>query len=227
MTIRTICTALAVATAGLLGSTEASANLLLNPGFELPDLVPPNNQAPGADDWTTFNVAGVRTIEQHDGDQSLRLAPDAPTGTAHGIARQEFAASANDVLTFGAWVLNPSSDPLTGTRQAELRLQWLNASDTLINQTILKVADADTPQDLWINWNLVELTLPDNANIAKVRPSLFVTNNGGTGGGVAFFDDVMFLNLSAPPSATIPEPASLGLLGLGGLALTSRRSRNR
>jgi len=227
MKLQTMCMVLAVATAGLLGSAEASANLLLNPGFELPDLLPPNNQAPGADNWTTFNIAGVRTIQQHSGDQSLRLAPDAPTGTNHGIARQEFAASANDVLTFGAWVLNPSSDPLTGTRQAELRVQWLNASNVLINQTILKVADANTPQDLWINWNLVELTLPNNPNIVKVWPSLFVTNNGGTGGGVAFFDDVQFLNLTANPPATIPEPASLGLLGLGGLALASGRNRNR
>ncbi|CAN0352199.1 unnamed protein product, partial [Ectocarpus sp. 4 AP-2014] len=157
------------------------------------------------------------------GDQALRLAPNGPTGTGTGIARQEFAASANDIFSFGGWVLNPSSDPLTGDRQAELRVQWLNAGKTLINQSILKVADANTPTDLWINFKLVDLPLPDNENIAFVRPSLFVTNDGGTGGGVAFFDDAEFV-VTASADA-VPEPTGAVLVSLLGLSSVVRRRR--
>ena len=219
---RNLCRAVAITIVGGVFSSELSANLLLNSGFEFPDLVPPANQAQGADDWETFNTAGVRTIYSHSGDQSLRLAPSAPTGTADGIARQVFSASANDVVTFGAWVFNPPSDPLSGTRKAQLRLQWLNANDTLINQTILNVADMHTPESVWINFALVEATLPDNPNITQVRPSLFVSNEGGTGGGVAFFDDIEFINHTAGQS--VPEPVSWPLLAIAGLLLVSRRS---
>ena len=199
-------------------TSSATENLLVNPGFELPDLVSPDNQAPGADGWVTFNTAGVRTAEQNSGDQSLRLAPNAPTGTGTGIARQVFPVSPLDVVSFSSWVLNPSSDPLSGTRVAELRLQWLNDNDTLVNQRILQVADVDTPEDLWINFGLVNVTIPDNPNITQIRPSLFVRNDAGdTGGGVVFFDDVVFVNLtsSTAGSLAVPEPASMAMLAIG------------
>ncbi|MEO0587760.1 MAG: hypothetical protein AAF078_08985, partial [Planctomycetota bacterium] len=112
MKLATTAVVLAVTAIGLT-ARDASANLFVNPGFELPDLTSPTNQSPDVDGWTTFNTAGVRTAQQRSGDQSLRLAPGAPAGTSDGIARQIFPASANDSLQFGAWVRNPSSDPLT------------------------------------------------------------------------------------------------------------------
>ena len=222
------CVASLTIAATWLLTAGASANLLVNPGFELPALVPPENQAAGAEGWTTFNTAGVRTAQQRSGEQSLRLAPNGPTGTGDGIARQEFAAAANDVVSFGARVLNPSSDPLTGDRTAQLRIQWLNAGDTLINQSILNIADVDTPQDIWINFRFVDLVLPDNENIVKVRPSLFVTNDGGTGGGAAFFDDAEFLSSNTGLAlASVPEPAAASLVSVASLGLTFLRRRSR
>lgn len=169
---------------------------LLNPGFEFPDIMPPDNQAPGADDWTTFNTAGVRTILQNCGDQSLRLAPNAPTGTAHGICRQEFAVGTDIFVdqpySMSAWVYNNSDDPISGARRGELRIQWLNENDVVLNQAILTAADANTPQDQWILASLDNIVIPQNVNITKVRVALFVVNGGGTGGGPVFFDDVNF-----------------------------------
>lgn len=170
-----------------------ASNLILNPGFEFPDLVPPDNQAPGADDWTTFNTAGVRTIFQQAGDQSLRLAPNAPSGIGDGIARQVFPAAANETYSFGVWVFHPSSAPITGDRKAQLRLQWLNVNNTLINQQILNILDANSPTDVWMFVALESVVLPDNPNITQLRPSLFVTNDGGTGGGAAFFDEAILV----------------------------------
>lgn len=169
---------------------------LLNTGFEFPDLVPPANQAAGADDWATFNTAGVRTIFQQSGDQSLRLAPNAPTGTGHGICRQEFEVGTDIFIdtpySMSAWVFNSSDDPVSGTRLGQLRIQWFNANLILLNQAIETVIDSSTPTDQWTRVSLDNVVIPNNSNIAFVRASLFVVNNGGVGGGPVFFDDVTF-----------------------------------
>lgn len=211
---------IALVTLGLTGM--ASANLLLNSGFEEPDIQPPDTLISGATDWATFNTAGVTTLQQYSGDQSLRLAPNAPTGTGHGIARQGFAASANETYSFGAWVFHPSDDPITGPRKLQLRIQWLNASNTLINQQILDVLDAGSPTDVWQFVKLEDVTLPNNANITQVRAALMVINNGGTGGGAAYIDDAVFVE-----GSVVPEPSTVCVLGLGCLVIAAARRRVR
>ncbi len=174
-------------------------NLIENAGFEAPQIMPGDNgQLPGADDWNVANTVGVRTMFRHSGAQSLRVAPNGPTGTLSGIARQSFPASANDVFSLSAWVFHPGSDPVTGTRKAQLRIQWFNDSDTLINQQILDVLDSSSPTGEWMFNQLQDVVLPDNENIVQVRAGVFVVNDGGTGGGAAFFDDVVFAPGDAP-----------------------------
>ncbi|CAN0379049.1 unnamed protein product, partial [Ectocarpus sp. 4 AP-2014] len=114
------------------------------------------------------------------------------TGSGHGQARQEFPASANESFKFSTWVMHASGEPLTGDRTAQLRLRWFNSGGTLINDLVLDVLDASAPSDQWVFVEIEEFHLPDNENIASVWPSLFVTNNGGSGTGPAYFDDVFF-----------------------------------
>jgi len=288
MLFRTTMTAFALAVVGWLGSADASANLLLNPGFDNEDAGPAPAVLGNVQDWIEFNTTGVTKSQARPGslgDQSLRIAPNAPTGNGHGIVRQEFPAAANEVYNFSAWVMHPGAEQLTGPRTAQMRLQWRNASDTLINQVILDVLDQNSPTNQWIFVEIENIQLPDNPNITQVWPSLFVTNNGGTGGGAAYFDDVSFTlvppppltgdldgdgfvgindlnivlgnwnqnvppadpladpsgdgfvgindlnvvlgnwNAGTPPPAgsAVPEPASIALLSLGGLAVLGRR----
>lgn len=198
--------------AGVYAAASANAqNLLLNPGFESPELVPPQTQASGATDWTTFNTASVRSTRSHTGNQSFRLAPNAPTGTGFGIARQVIPAAANEVYSFGIWVLNPSGEPLTGPRKAQLRLQWRNGSGTLINQEILDVLVANSPTDVWTFVKLENVVLPDNANIAELWPSLFVINGEEDGGGSVYFDDAILVassEIASGPQVLAQIPAS-------------------
>ena len=48
---------MSVAVIGALGVSQASANMLLNPGFESPEVPDGMFVVPGADNWTTFNTA--------------------------------------------------------------------------------------------------------------------------------------------------------------------------
>ena len=191
-----------------------SMSALSNPGFEGPQIPAGQTQLPGADDWTTINTAGVRSTVQHSGDQSMRLAPGGPSGTtAPGICRQEFEVGP-DIFTnlpysMGAWVYNHSEDPITGDRKGQLRIQWFNASNQLLNQAVADVADASTPTDQWIFVRLENVLIPDNSNIAEVHASLFVVNGAGTNGGPVFFDDVTFIQgETAVASGVVPGDAN-------------------
>jgi hypothetical protein len=192
-----------------LVANVASANLLLNAGFEAPDAGPAPAIDGSVDDWADFNTSGVTKEQSRPGSlgsQSLRLAPNGPMGTGDGIAQQVFPANPNEVYSLGAWVFTPTTDAtaggsgsgLSGTRVAQFRIQWLNENNTIINQSILDVLDEDSPRQQWSFARLDNVVLPNNENITQVRARLDVTNAGGTGGGVAYFDDAVFVQGSLP-----------------------------
>jgi len=172
---------------------------LLNSNFESTALIAPIYKAPGADDWTTINDADRSAFYAHTGRQSLSLAPGLPNGQSRpGIARQEFSVGVdvdiNETYSIGAWVFHPSSDPLTGTREATLRIQWFDGNSNLIGDERTLALDANSPMDEWIFVSLEDVLIPNNVSIAEVRATLWVNNVGPTSvnSGAAYFDDVIF-----------------------------------
>ncbi|MEM9294759.1 MAG: glycosyl hydrolase [Planctomycetota bacterium] len=191
-----------------VGQEEPTYNsgLLQNAGFESSPLVAPAYDAPGTDQWTTINDADTRATHAHTGRQSLALAPGLDSGQSQpGIARQEFAVGEgveiDETYSLGAWVYHPSSDPLTGTREGSLRIQWFNESGALLGDQRITAIDANTPTDEWRYVTLDSVLIPNNPNIAEVRASLWVNNVGPTSvnSGAAYFDDVIFVQGSLVP----------------------------
>ncbi len=179
---------------------------LLNGGFESPEIIAPVFSVSGTDDWTTINDADTRATYAHTGRQSLSLAPGLDSGQARpGIARQSYAVGAdvsiNESYSLGAWVFHPSDDPLTGTREATLRIQWFNSSGTLLGDERTVALDASSPTDEWTFVSLEDVLIPNNANITEVRATLWVNNVGPTSvnSGAAYFDDVIFIEGSSLP----------------------------
>jgi len=176
-----------------------AGGMLLNPNFEDTALIAPTYQAPGANNWTTINHADRSAYYAHTGRQSLSLAPGlASSQNEPGIARQEFTVGVdvdiNETYSMGAWVFHPSDDPLTGTREATLRIQWFDSSNTLIGDERILALDASSPTDEWLFISLEDVLIPNNINIAEVRATLWVNNVGPTSvnSGTAYFDDVIF-----------------------------------
>ncbi len=182
--------------------------MLLNPNSEAPYLSAPTYETSGSDEWTTIHNANTNAYYAHTGRQSLSLAPGQASGQAKpGIIRQEFQVGAdidiNEVYSLGAWVFHPSDDPLTGTREASLRIQWFDVNDNLLGDQRVVALDSNSPTDEWSFVSLENVLIPNNANIDEVRATLWVNNVGPTSvnSGAAYFDDIVFIQGAQLPMA--------------------------
>lgn len=208
------------AVAAALGlAASASANLLTNPGFESPAIVPPPPEYGGAGDgWTSFNAVftvNSDVVTPHSGNQALKTFG----GGANG-AFQQFPALPGQTWNGGVWMLNSSVDPMANGQVAAVNIEWIKADNT--NSDIIPFISngtftaADAPMD---EWTLQTITGVAPADAAFAR---FVVITGdflpGGPGGAPFFDDAFF-------EIIVPTPGSAAVLAIGGLAAVRRRRR--
>jgi hypothetical protein len=198
--------------AGAFGVSECAANVLANPGFEIPDLA--GGDTFGATGWNVFG-GGTFTIElaPHSGENAFKT-----FGQTSG-AFQEFPALPGQIWQGSAWILNPSFDAMAGSQIATANIEWRDGGGGLIAfAASVPPITAATPQGN----NSAGYTL---VNVAGVAPPLtatarFVLLTGafaGPGGGAPFFDDASF--------ALVPEPGSMALVGIAGMICMARRRR--
>lgn len=208
---------IAAAAAAAMGAAgTASANVLVNPGFESPAIVPPAVEYGGAGDgWTAFNAVftvSSAVVTPNSGDQCLKTFG----GGANG-AFQEFPASPGEIWNGGVWMLNSSSDLMANGQVAAVNIEWHKSngdpSDIIPFITNGTFTAADAPVDTW-TLQTVTGTAPADAAFARL---VILTGDflPGGPGGAPFFDDAFF--------EVIPTPGALTLLGIGGLAATRRR----
>lgn len=194
--------------AALLVSGQASANVLANPNFDVDDTS--GGDVGGLTGWQTFN--NVFNSSQ----SAPALSPDnvmKAFGTAGAF--QDFAASEGQVWNGGAFVMNFSGDALQPGQIAAVNIEWLDAGGNQISFITNGTFDSTAPQDVWTQQTITG-TAP--AGTATARLTLITgpfDAAAGPGGGAAFYDNAFF--------EQIPEPGSLALVSLGGLALLRRR----
>ena len=194
----------------------ASANVLVNPSFES-----------GLTGWNTFGNAYADSAHAQDGVKALKLFGNWSSPWNATGAFQNVAAAADQSWTFSGFGLDPASDPVTGTNQniALLKIIWFdgpNATGNMLQPLAGPGAvfganpgiesgqlNAGTPLD---QWQALSAGGQAPAGTQSVQlMAIFLQPNYE--GGSLWFD-----NLTATP-----EPCSLALLGLGGLALLRRR----
>jgi len=200
---------------GLAASTASAA--LTNPGFESPDASGGDVFATsGNSGWFGFNAAFITASTKRSGLQSLK------TFGAPGGAFQDFDTTPGTRWTGTVFGENLSTDPMTGTQAGFINIEWHSGTAAnpgpQISFVSTKVVDSTSPFDTWIQGTVTDIA-PAGGTVARIVLLSGPFNGSGNGGGASFFDDATF--------SAVPEPASIGLLGLSAIGLTARRRRQR
>ena len=213
----TTTTALVAAAVSTLCVAGASAqNLLVNPGFELDDTTV---ETPGATGWTTFNATYTNQALPNSGANALKM-----FGAVSG-AFQQVPILPGQIANGEAVVANPAFDALANDQVAAINLEFYDVGGVRIGDILSNIVlDATSPADSQYTLGQISAEAPAGASTVRfvlVTGSFEDRNNDGvvTGGGAPFYDDAA-LSIT---TAAVPEPTSLALLGLGGLAALRRR----
>jgi hypothetical protein len=178
---------------------SASANVLVNPGFESPVIVQPPPEYYGAGDgWTSFG-GGIYTIDAvvgvppNSGNQLLKLFGGCCSG-----AWQQFPANPGETWNGGVWIRNDSLDPMGGGQVAAVNIEWIAADGTTQISFISNgTFTAASPQNVW---TLQTITGVAPAGTAFARLVLITGDfQPGGPGGAPFYDDAFFELLPPVP----------------------------
>ena len=212
---RTLLVAVATASFMALGLTSRASAALVNPSFESPDASA--GDVNGSTGWGGFNFFLTTATQHNTGAQSLKLFGDFTTGGASG-ANQSIPATPGTSYTASAFALDATADPLQGNNFGVLQLIFLNASNAAIQPATESVHfTAASPKDVWTP--LTATAVAPAGTVSAEIQLLHVQLNSPVTGGSVFYDD-------AALGATVPEPATVGALGLVGLtSLLARRRR--
>jgi hypothetical protein len=178
----------------------ASANLLSNGNFNLPD----SSAAP--ESWNIWTYGGGWANHQNDAssyDSTWYMAVGGSSSAGAGLY-QVVAGTAGVTYTL----------TVDGGAQAwwkpkgEMKIFFLDASDAVLDTQVAVTAD---PQgyDILVPWHNVSLTAVAPVGTTQVKVEFACASGEGT----VWFDNAVL----------IPEPATLAVLGLGGLLLRRKK----
>jgi hypothetical protein len=196
-----------------LTNSQAVVNLLVNPGFEDPIT---SDGPPFVGSWEGFNggagsASANSPVMPRSGLQSLGLSIFNTDNTFAGAFQDVAGLLSGTEYTFGGWHAT-SSSPLDLT--AEVRIEWRNSgSNTEVSRTPNLTP---VPSAAYSSFSLTA-AVPAGADTARVVYAIQTFTGGPSNNGIVYVDDMSF--------TVVPEPSTMALLGLGGLALAAMRRR--
>jgi hypothetical protein len=197
-----------------LTTSLTAANLLVNPGFEDPIT---SDGPPFVGFWEGFNggvgAAAVNSsLQPLSGIRSLGLSITATPNTFAGAFQDVPGLTAGSEFILSGWHVTPSSPLSLGV---EVRIEWRNSGS---NTEISRTPNATPiPGAVYSQFGFNAI-VPAGADVARVVYAIQSFSTSPLGNGNVFVDDMSF--------SVVPEPSSIALLGLGGLALLAvRRQR--
>lgn len=217
---RSACVLMAAVAMISYGSNSAAANLLSNASFEAPleygDANIPNWFAFfGAGSTGTFSTsdgAYTGTVMPSDGSHHLSITNDGTASGFSGVLQRVPAVPGLDyTFSFEAKSNSGPSFPLG----AEYRIEWIDAADAVIGST----PNIPIAALLTESYQSFDITGTAPAGTNRAVPVIAVETFSASGTPADLFvDNSSFV-------ATIPEPASFALFGLGIAGLASRRRK--
>ncbi|MFO1511641.1 MAG: PEP-CTERM sorting domain-containing protein [Verrucomicrobiota bacterium] len=196
-----------------LTTSTFAANLLVNSGFEDPITY---DGAPFVGSWEGFNGGGATaansTLFPRTGAQSLGLSINNTVNTFAGAFQDVPGLAPGMSFSLDGWHATTSNPLSLGV---EIRIEWRNS---ISNSEVSRTANlTPVPGASYLAFNLSGL-VPAGADTARVVYAIQSFSTSPLGNGTVYVDDMSF-------TTVVPEPTSMALLGLGGLALAVARRR--
>lgn len=205
-----------VAVAVALGAcSTAQAVALVNPGFDADNASA--GDVYGASGWGTFNFAfSTESVPPLSSPNALKIYGPFFQFGGSGVVQGGFGASEGQLWEASAYARIDSSDPMDPQNFAVVKLEFLNSSNAVVGfAESPQITTTSLPVNTWQQF-LAQGTAPAGTTSAQVVLVHVQLDNPPAGGSV-FFDNAAF--------GVVPEPASVGLLGLGLIGLAGFRRR--
>lgn len=206
----------------VVGVTLASANLLLNPGFEdgpVDDISSTNTP------YWTWDVPSGNTHGGHWGDADVRnwrTHGGTNIGTIHnwgGTAAdggwwQEVTNSygAGSTWEGSAWFWNDNSGSIYTTAYSQIKIEFYNGASALVGAATNEFA---LPGETW-----TEVSVLGTAPVDTAWSRLVITSGGQGTAGALQIDDTSLAN-------AVPEPTTFVMLALAGVGIAVLRRKRR
>lgn len=179
-------------TSGFCADTQSPAapgNLAPNPSFEYPA----GPEGAAAETWSPFttrvNGMGVTREFKRTGDQSLKMTAQKFADAFQGVVA-ELPAASGEKYTFSVFVLNSRSNPLTGSAQGTLVVEWRRSDGKEISRAVSHPWDSKTSRMRWEMVSLNKIEAPEGT--AKAVFGIHLTD-GPAGSGSVLIDDVAII----------------------------------
>jgi hypothetical protein len=195
-----------------LTTSTFAANLLVNPGFEDPIT---QDGPPFIGFWEAFNSTGSTAVNStllpRTGAQSLQLSINNTINTFAGAFQDVGGLAPGMSFSLGGWHATTSSPLSLGV---EVRIEWRNS---ISNTEISRTPNATPiPGATYAQFGFDGL-VPAGADTARIVYAIQSFSTNPLGNGTVYVDDMSF--------TVVPEPSSIALLSVGGLALLGFRRR--
>jgi hypothetical protein len=172
-------------------AAHADADLLLNQGFETPELKDAVETGVVPSDWmvyssvTTGAKIGLSTTVHHAGKQSVRLAVQG-VGDAYQGLLESVSVTPGTSYHFTVYVRNDDSRPLKGSARGQISIEWKDKDGREIDRRWGPDWGVALPTGEWTKFEMTEKA-PPNA----VRGNFVINQFDGhdSASGVFFADD--------------------------------------
>lgn len=191
----------------VMGSQAKADNLVLNPSMETEfNATRPDQWVFGGLNGTPgYITSGTAGVDTHTGTHSVTITNP---GSGHRWYGTKIAVAPSTEYTLSTWV---KTENLDADDFVEVRFTEYDSSNTLLGTSAITLYGNT-------GWTELSGSYTTHANVATIQPKVvfsYGANAITNANSIAYFDDV----------SMTPEPATMVLLGLGGVGLLIRRRR--